>query len=647
MDRKVILGIAVVVIIAVGGYFLMQKPETPPSEYTLSVDSSPVSGVTVTVDGVAYESPFAAELEEGGYTVVVPDELTVEGIDYAFTGWADGSADPERTVDLSADTDLEAHYEEIVVEEPEPEPSSQVTVSGRITDSESGDPIGGATVSIDGETVTTGADGSYEVTVDKGTYAVTVSKDGYEDETSTVTESSADEYALDLTLVVIPPTPSTEIILNVITRHGSDITRKAEEFFRETEYWEIYNFKDIKWIPVTSSLWVDTIARRGDIDLGWGGGPVVFDIIYREGLTAPLDSDDVLEALAEIPDQIGGVATKRIDEGDVHWVGAAISSFGFTINTQVLELEGVPIPTKWTDLANETYSPIFLMDKVIGTADPTLSTSNTRMFEIILQTHGWERGWEIMTTMGGNAKIFDRSESVRDAAIQGEIGAGTTIDFYGYTAQLQNPGICWYVFPEDGTLVNADPIALLTTSPNPEAAQAFVAWLLSPEGQIPWLDPNINRLPINPAVFDTPEGLARADLKEIYERSQDAIISGFSDDLALSYEFTMMYYFHATLVRPQLMLTSAWEDLTLAKFDGDITQAQFKELVNQLSDPLLFEFTDPATGQTVTFTEEFAISINERLRTDPEYKQDILDAWIEAAEARYDSIRAQVAALVP
>jgi ABC-type Fe3+ transport system substrate-binding protein len=637
MDQKVILGIAVVVIIAVGGYYLMTKPEPPPIEYALSVDSSPVSGVTVTVDGVVYESPFTTDLEEGGYSVVVPDELTVEGVDYTFTGWADGGTNPEKTVSLSADTVLEAIYEAVVVDEPDDEPPTQVTISGQITDSDSGDPIVGATVSIDGETMTTGTDGSYEVTVDKGTYTVTVSNDGYEDETGLVTETDENEYALDLSLTLIPPTPSTEVTLNVITRHGSDITRQAELLFRETEYWELYNFVDIKWIPVASSLWVDTISRRGDIDLGWGGGPVVFDIIYREGLTAPLDSDDVLDALAQIPDQIGGVSAKRIDDGDVHWVGAAISSFGFTINTQVLELEGVPQPTKWTDLANETYSPVVLMGSVIGTADPTLSTSNTRMFEIILQTHGWEKGWETMTTMGGNAKIYDRSESVRDAAIQGEIGAGTTIDFYGYTAQLQNPGICWYVFPEDGTLVNADPIALLDTSPNPEAAQAFVSWILSPEGQKPWLDPNINRLPINPAVFDTPEGLERSDLKEIYERSQEAIISGFSDDVALSYEFTMMYYFHATLVR----------DLTLAKFDGDITQAQFKDLVNQLSDPLLFEFTDPATDQTVTFTEEFAISINERLRTDPEYKTEMVDAWIEAAEARYDSVRAQVAALVP
>jgi hypothetical protein len=92
-----------------------------PVIYTLSVDSSPVSGVTVTVDGVGYESPFAVDLEEGGHTVVVSEEVKEDGVNYTFTGWADGWADPERTVDLMADTDLDALYEEVVAEEPEPE----------------------------------------------------------------------------------------------------------------------------------------------------------------------------------------------------------------------------------------------------------------------------------------------------------------------------------------------------------------------------------------------------------------------------------------------------------------------------------------------------------------------------------------------
>jgi len=87
-----------------------------PATYTLSVDSSPVSGVTVTVDGVTHESPFAAELVAGGHTVVVPEEVTAGGVEYAFTGWADGSSDAERSVSLSADLDLEAVYEEVVAD---------------------------------------------------------------------------------------------------------------------------------------------------------------------------------------------------------------------------------------------------------------------------------------------------------------------------------------------------------------------------------------------------------------------------------------------------------------------------------------------------------------------------------------------------
>ncbi len=648
MDQKVILGIAVVVIIAVGGYFLMQTPETPLSEYTLSVDSSPVSGVTVTVDGVDYESPFTTELEEGGYTVVVPDEITVEDADYTFTGWADGGTDPEKTVDLSADTDLEAYYEEIVVQdtdpEPDPEPASQVIVSGEITDSESGDPIVGATVSIDGETVTTGAGGGYEVTVDKGAYTVTVSKDGYEDAMGDILETSTDEIVLDLTLI------ESGVTLNVLTRHGSDITRTAELLFRETEYWEEYNFVDIRWVPVTASLWIDTIERKGTtsspIDLAWGGGPVWFDILYRAGLTSPLVSDEVSVYVNQIPDMMEGAPLKRIDDDEVHWIGAAISSFGFTINTNTLEMEGLPIPTKWIDLANETYA-VVLPFPIIGTADPTRSTSNTRMFEIILQTYGWEEGWELLTLLGGNSIIYEGSELVRDAAIRGDIGAGTTIDFYGYTAQLENPELCQYIFPEDGTIVNADPIAMINTSPNPEAAQAFIAWILSPEGQEPWLDPKVNRLPINTQVFETERGQERPDLEENYYKSINSLKIEFSDDLASSYEFAMMNYFKYTLVTPELQLKDAWYELATAKLDGDITSAEFNTLVDDLSNPLLFEFTDPDTGESVTFTEEYAISINQKLMDNPEFKQTIVDIWYETAVDRYNSVKDQVLSIAP
>jgi ABC-type Fe3+ transport system substrate-binding protein len=642
LDRNTQIGVVVIIIVVAGAaaYFMMQprEPETP--TYTLSVGASPVSGITFTLDGQDFVTPYSEELEEDSYTVAVADETTVGGKLYAFIGWEDGVSSLDRSVDLSSDLSLRANYMEIEDEEPEPEPEGPAIISGVVKDAETDDPLEGVNIAVNSESATTASDGTYSLNVTLGSYDVSASIDGYEAEESSVDATEEKTYTLDFSLA------PRSVTLQVITRHGADITMKAEQMFLQSEYAERYNIKDIKWMGVSSALWAETIRRKGDIDLGWGGGPVVFDIVYNEGLTAPLVSDEVQEYLNQIPDMLSGVPAKRIDDGEVHWVGAAISSFGFTINTQVLEYEGLPQPTKWTDLANETYA-VTLPSPIIGTADAVLSTSNTRIFEIIVQTFGWEEGWKILTLMGANSRIFDKSELVRDGAIIGEIGAGTTIDFYGYTAQLQNPGVCLYVFPEDGTLLNADPIALLNTSPHPQAAQAFVAWILSPEGQIPWLSPNINRLPINPAVFDTPEGQERPDLEEMYYISQEAVIIEFSDELALSYEFPMMYFFHATLVRSQLKLVDAWIDVTRAKADGDITQAQFVDLVDQLSNPLLLEFTDPDSGETETFTEEYAQSIAEKMMTDATFNTNLVDEWIEASEARYDSVRAQVAALIP
>ncbi|MBN2336740.1 extracellular solute-binding protein [Candidatus Bathyarchaeota archaeon] len=529
----------------------------------------------------------------------------------------------------------------------EPPEKGTATVTGTVTDDD-GEPVSGATVTIDGTSVTTGSGGTFTVTVEEGSYTITVSKDGYESDSEEVQLSKDQEYSGDYSLVVIE-TGGGDVIMKIITRHGSDILFKARDAFWETGIAQQYGMaekKDIRFLGVSSGLWVETIRRSDDVDVAWGGGPVVFDVVNNEGLLAPLTSDEVMEILENIPDEVSGSPTKRYSGDEVRWVGSAISSFGFTINTEFLSTEGLPEPKTWKELANETYAVTLPSITSIGTADATLSTSNTRMFEIILQTYGWDEGWKILTNMGANARIFDRSESVRDAAIQGTIGAGTTIDFYGYTAQLQNPELCSYVLPQDGTAVNADPIALVSTSKHPDLAQAFIAWVLSPAGQEIWLDENINRMPVNPAVFDTPAGLARSDLKDSYEATKNAITIEFSDDLALSYETSMMFFYKSTIVEAQEPLISLWLELTEAEDTGDITHQEFLALVDDMSNPSEFTFTDPESSETVTFTEAYAQSVNDRLLTDATYKEQMRSVWLEAARARYSEVMDQLDALV-
>ena len=426
-----------------------------------------------------------------------------------------------------------------------------------------------------------------------------------------------------------------EIVLKVITRHGADILLAARKAFLKSDLAKEYGVKDIRFLPVGEPLWVDTIRSAGDIDVAWGGGPVLFDRLYLEGLLAPLKGDLVEEVMAKIPDEIRGSPMKRFDnQSNIYWVAAAISSFGFTINSDYLDYYELPEPDEWIDLANETYA-VTLPQPSVGCADATKSTSNTRMYQIILQRYGWEKGWIIITLMAANSRIYDQSGLVRDAVIRGDIGVGITIDFYGYTAQLESK-VCKYIVPKDGSIVNGDPIALLTTSKHPEAAKAFIAWVLSAEGQKIWLNPKINRLPANAEVFETPEGKERDDLKQAYLRTLNASVIEFSDELALSYQYAMQWFFHATLVRPQEKLQRAWMELVKAK--DRLGAEKFKELTDLLANPLKFKFKDPITGKDVVFTQEYAQGINEEIFRNVDFRDDIVRIWKEAAERRYENV---------
>jgi ABC-type Fe3+ transport system substrate-binding protein len=427
----------------------------------------------------------------------------------------------------------------------------------------------------------------------------------------------------------------------VLTRHPGDILIKTKELFLQSDIAHRYNIVDIKFVSLPPGFWVTYINERQEVDVAWGGGPTLFDTLHMQGVLAPMESQEVLDAISQVPDTLAGVSMKRFgDDGKIYWVAAAIASFGFTVNHQILDEYGLPTPSSWADLGSPVFGEPLLYYglPVVGIADPTQSTSNTRMYEIILQRYGWEEGWKILVTMAANAQVYGGSGDVRDAVIRGDIAVGITIDFYGYTAQKANPA-CEYVIPEGETIVNGDPIALVTTSKHPEAAQAFIAWVLT-EGQKVWLDPDINRLPSNPAVFDTPEGRQRQDLRESFERAQQTQSIPFNDTLALEYETAMQQYFRATLVEMNDQLKQVWTALLDKYLNGEISEAEFQDYLSRLAAPLTYE--DPVTHEMVTFTQENAIQVNERIISDPSLRDLYALAWKQAASERYQSLLSEI-----
>jgi ABC-type Fe3+ transport system substrate-binding protein len=418
----------------------------------------------------------------------------------------------------------------------------------------------------------------------------------------------------------------------VLTRHDSTIQAKARDLFLKSDIAKRFNIVDVKFVPAAQPLWADYVSRGG-VDAAWGGGPTLFDDSMRSNLLEPLATmiPDLQTVINSIPDQIGGASMKRFDQNkQIVWVAAAISSFGFTVNKDMLARYNLPKPMHWSDLASADFAKTLPIPEV-SLADPLRSTSNTRAFHIVLQSEGWESGWRTLSLMAANSKIFDSSDAVREAVITGDTAVGVTIDFYGYTAMLRNPAT-EYIIPSGESLINGDPIALTKNSKNRDAAQAFMAWVLSTDGQKLWLDPDINRMPVNAKVFDTPEGQKRADLKNLYDLTIKNKGIDFNDDLALSIEVAMQYYYSAVLINANTELKKAWAAVAALK---DKNPAKYEELRGKLTD--LLSFKDPSTGQTVRFTLEYAKSINAKL-AQSEFQNTITTLWRDLARAKYNDV---------
>ncbi|MBS7656400.1 hypothetical protein KEJ33_00540 [Candidatus Bathyarchaeota archaeon] len=89
----------------------------PPPTHVLSVESTPIVGVSFNINGQSQSTPYCAALDEGNHKISVQKEITVNGITYIFKRWSDESTNTERTITLVKDTTLTIEYEKAPVAE--------------------------------------------------------------------------------------------------------------------------------------------------------------------------------------------------------------------------------------------------------------------------------------------------------------------------------------------------------------------------------------------------------------------------------------------------------------------------------------------------------------------------------------------------
>jgi len=122
--------------------------------HTLTVNSSPVSGIKFDLSGIAGVTPWSKSVVERTYTLNMPLKISTETALYCFDHWEDGSTNPSRTINLTTDLTITAYYVEV--------PAHILTVnSSPITDVE---------FRLDGLVCFT----PYSQLLEEGTYTVTM-----------------------------------------------------------------------------------------------------------------------------------------------------------------------------------------------------------------------------------------------------------------------------------------------------------------------------------------------------------------------------------------------------------------------------------------------------------------------------------------
>ena len=321
--------------------------------------------------------------------------------------------------------------------------------------------------------------------------------------------------------------------LVIISPHWEGVKIEIEDAFKK--YYKKLKNSDIKieWIDQGGSSddlkYVESLFKKNPestgIDIFFGGGLDPYLRLKEEGFLIPFRVSEKI--LKEIPPFCNGIPNY---DKDYTWYGIVLSSFGILCNKKVLEFIKAPVPKKWNDLTLPTYYGW------VGVSDPRHSGSMHMMFEIILQSNGWEKGWETIIGIIANSTSVpaSASQSAKDTAI-GQNAISLCIDSYAL-AQIEVNGVenMCFVLPEHQTVINPDCAGILKGAPNLENAKIFIEFLLTDECQRLWMYPkgseggpkkySLNRLAIKPSV---------------YENNPIATVNPYKEKLEFSFDFKL------------------------------------------------------------------------------------------------------------
>ena len=407
--------------------------------------------------------------------------------------------------------------------------------------------------------------------------------------------------------------------LVVVTSFPKDLTSAFQQAFQKAHpkvTVEILNRNTnagVKYLQETAS--------NNGTDLFWASAPDAFEVLKGANLLQAYKPK-----VEGIPDKVGAYP---INDPEGMYAGFAASGYGIMWNSRYMKANDLPAPKEWSDLAKPVY-----YDHVAISA-PSRSGTTHLTIETILQGEGWEKGWRTNKEIAGNYRtITERSFGVPDGVNSGSFGIGIVIDFFALSSQASGFPV-EFVYPTVTTIVPAN-IGIVKNAPNKAAAESFVDFILSPEGQEVLLQPAIRRLPVNPATY----AKAPADYPNPFKDTS------LGSQVNFDVEVSQARYNVVDALFDQL-ITFQLDDLKAATRAIHQADAALAKKPNDKGKALLAEARDLVAAMPVTAQEAAdpqlagAFTVERKSATDavPERQAQVEQKWAAFAKQNYAAAR--------
>ena len=205
-------------------------------------------------------------------------------------------------------------------------------------------------------------------------------------------------------------------------------------------------------------------------------GNTTADIWFGGGVDSYISATD-LGYLEQYVSPEAEAINPAYSDADGYWTGLALVPAGFLVNNDVLAEKNLEAPKTWEDLADPKYKGEIIM------ASPAISGTQYAILNGTIQAYGEEKGWEVWKGINENVDFYAQGGGEPGPkCAAGEFGIAV-LAMTGGTFAMEAEYPVTAVYPEDMIPWTPAPIAIFKNSQNKDAAEVFVDYFLSKEGQ--------------------------------------------------------------------------------------------------------------------------------------------------------------------